>query len=66
MVNIFYNFCAEQVCKTWITITGQAFIVKMTSTVVPPSLLIQYLQFQLSAVYVGPLKNRKIKEINGS
>jgi hypothetical protein len=36
------------------------------STVVPPDLLVQYPQFQLSVFYRGPPENWKIKEINSS
>jgi len=32
VVNILYNFCAEQFCTTWITIIGQTFTITIIST----------------------------------
>jgi len=40
--------------------------VRMECTGGPPYPQIQYLQFQISAVYCCPKKNWKIKEMNGS
>jgi hypothetical protein len=49
-----------------VEIFGDVTTCLVVNTGVPPYSLIQYPQFQLSAVYRGPKINLKIKEINGS